>query len=88
VLYYNNRRPHQSIAQDSPLGSEVPSGEGAIEYRSVLGGIIRDYFREAAWPQIDFETPRDYSPRTRNWHHKMIFATIIIVYCPSQYIPP
>jgi putative transposase len=48
VLYYNNRRPHQGLAQDSPLGLEVPSGEGAIAYRGVLGGVIRDYYREAA----------------------------------------
>jgi putative transposase len=48
VSYYNNRRPHQGIAQNSPLGFEVPSGEGAIAYRGVLGGVIRDYYREAA----------------------------------------
>ncbi len=48
VAYYNGRRPHQGIDQDSPLGLEPMSAEGSISYRKVLGGIIRDYYREAA----------------------------------------
>jgi putative transposase len=45
--YYNTRRPHQGVDQDSPLGLTM-STEGPIRYRNVLGGIIRDYYREAA----------------------------------------
>ena len=45
--YYNTRRPHQGLDQDSPLGLTV-STEGSIRYRNVLGGIIRDYYRKAA----------------------------------------
>jgi putative transposase len=48
IEYYNDRRPHQGLDQDSPSGIEPTSPEGAIEYRNVLGGIIRDYYREAA----------------------------------------
>jgi len=48
VAYYNARRPHQGIEQDSPLGLELASPEGAIRYRNVLGGIIRDYYQAAA----------------------------------------
>jgi transposase InsO family protein len=48
VMYYNARRPHQGLAQDSPLGLESGSTEGSIRCRNVLGGIIRDYYREAA----------------------------------------
>lgn len=48
VAYYNARRPHQGIEQDSPLGLELASPEGSIRYRNVLGGIIRDYYREVA----------------------------------------
>jgi transposase InsO family protein len=48
VGYYNGRRPHQGIDQDSPLGLEPVSAEGPICYRNVLGGIIRDYYREVA----------------------------------------
>ena len=47
LVYYNTRRPHQSLDQDSPLGLTM-STEGPIRYRNVLGGIIRDYYREAA----------------------------------------
>jgi hypothetical protein len=43
----NARRPHQGLDQDSPLGLTV-STEGPIRDRNVLGGIIRDYYREAA----------------------------------------
>lgn len=58
VLYYNQRRPHQGLAQDSPLGLETASPDGTIHHREVLGGIIRDYYREAAQAQINFETLR------------------------------
>jgi putative transposase len=48
VAYFNERRPHQGLKQDSPLGLESVSVEGPIRCRNVLGGIIRDYYREAA----------------------------------------
>jgi putative transposase len=47
LAYYNARWPHPGLDQDSPLGLAV-STEGPIRYRNVLGGIIRDYYREAA----------------------------------------
>lgn len=48
VTYYNVCRPHQGLEQDSPLGLEAASTQGPIRCRNVLGGIIRDYYREAA----------------------------------------
>lgn len=48
VEYYNERRPHQGLAQDSPCGLAPVSQEGPIRHRNVLGGIIRDYYRKAA----------------------------------------
>ena len=48
IAYYNARRPHQGIDQDNPLGLELASAEGSIRYRNVLGGLTRDYYREAA----------------------------------------
>jgi putative transposase len=48
VAYYNARRPHQGLEQNSPLGLEPATLEGPIRCRNVLGGIIRDYYREAA----------------------------------------
>jgi putative transposase len=52
VGYYNERRAHQALGQDSPIGLEPVSTEGPIRYRNVLGGIICDYYREAAWHLI------------------------------------
>ena len=48
VAHYNTRRPHQGLGQDSPLGLAPVTEQGTIQYRNVLGGIIRDYYREAA----------------------------------------
>jgi putative transposase len=48
VTYYDERRPHQGLDQDSPLGLEPVSMEGSIRRRDVLRGIIRDYYREVA----------------------------------------
>ena len=46
--YYNTRRPHQGLEQDSPTGMLLASQQGPVRYRKVLGGVIRDYYREVA----------------------------------------
>ena len=43
--YYNRRRPHQGLEQQSPIERPEPLTEGLIQRRKVLGGIINDYFR-------------------------------------------
>lgn len=43
--YYNQRRPHQGLGQQSPIERPEPLTEGLIRKRPVLGGIINDYFR-------------------------------------------
>ena len=43
--YYNRRRPHQGIDQQSPIERPDPLTEGLIGKHPVLGGIINDYFR-------------------------------------------
>jgi putative transposase len=43
--YYNRRRPHQGLDQQSPIERPEPLTEGLIQKRPVLGGIINDYFR-------------------------------------------
>jgi transposase InsO family protein len=48
VTYYNTRRPHQGLDLDSPTGLVPTPTHGPIRYRQVLGGILRDYYREAA----------------------------------------
>jgi hypothetical protein len=43
--YYNQRRPHQGLEQQSPIERPEPLTEGLIRRHKVLGGIINDYFR-------------------------------------------
>ncbi|MCP4416068.1 MAG: transposase, partial [Chloroflexi bacterium] len=45
LTYYNARRPHQSLDQQSPLERPQPETTGLIQKRKILGGIINDYFR-------------------------------------------
>ncbi len=47
VEYFNHARPHQGIDQQIPAGDKR-GGDGQIHRRGVLGGIIHDYYREAA----------------------------------------
>jgi putative transposase len=47
--YYNERRPHQGLDQRIPVMPTIPSnGKGPVHCRDVLGGVIRDYYRQAA----------------------------------------
>ena len=48
VTYYNTWRPHQGLGQDTPEGLGPVSLEGEIRRRDVLGGIIYNYYRQAA----------------------------------------
>jgi putative transposase len=48
VAYFNQRRPHQGLGQQIPLPPAGDSGVGAVRRRDVLGGVIHDYYREAA----------------------------------------
>jgi putative transposase len=48
VTYHNTARPHQSIEQQIPMPDPEPIGMGSVRCRNVLGGIIHDYYREAA----------------------------------------
>ena len=47
VAYFNHARPHQGIGQRIPAGDKR-CGDGPIQCRDVLGGIIHDYYRQAA----------------------------------------
>jgi hypothetical protein len=45
--YYNTARPHQGTAQQMPIPLSHPQ-DGAIHCQDVLGGILHDYYRNAA----------------------------------------
>jgi putative transposase len=44
IEYYNTRRPHQSLEQQSPIPYPEPAMTRAVEKRQLLGGILNDYF--------------------------------------------
>jgi len=46
--YYNSRRPHQGLDQQSPIQQEAVRSDGFVRNRRVLGGIINDYYRAPA----------------------------------------
>jgi transposase InsO family protein len=48
IAFYNERRPHQGLAQRCPVPLARGPGQGPIERREVLGGILYDYDRQAA----------------------------------------
>ena len=48
VAHYNQARPHQGLEQRTPLPPTEPAGQGAIRRRERLGGLLREYYREAA----------------------------------------
>ena len=48
IAHYNQHRPHQGIAQQTPIPFPAPETQGEIRSRDVLGGIIHEYYREAA----------------------------------------
>lgn len=47
VDYYNTARPHQGLAQKIPVPLSQ-SQRGTMHCRAVLGGILHDYYRDAA----------------------------------------
>jgi putative transposase len=48
IAHYNRYRPHQGIDQQMPIPLPTPETQGEIYRRDVLGGIIHEYYREAA----------------------------------------
>lgn len=48
ATYYNERRPHQGIEQRCPIPIDSSRRHGPVKRHDVLGGIIHDYYREAA----------------------------------------
>lgn len=44
LAYYNTRRPHQGLEQQSPIPRVKKVTTGVVIRRKVLDGIINDYF--------------------------------------------
>lgn len=48
TTYYNQAHPHQGIEQRCPIPFGAPNETGPVKCRNVLGGVIHDYYHEAA----------------------------------------
>jgi hypothetical protein len=48
AAYFNQARPHQGLAQRIPLAPAPGPRDGPVRCRNALGGLLRDYYREAA----------------------------------------
>ena len=48
ITFYNEARPHQGIEQQTPIPRAHFSQDGLIQHREVLGGLLHDYYRQAA----------------------------------------
>jgi putative transposase len=48
LAHYNQVRPHQGLEQRPPLPDAESVGQGPIRRRDSLGGLLREYYREAA----------------------------------------
>jgi putative transposase len=48
VAHYNEARPHQGLDQRCPTPRAVASSHGPVRRRDVVGGLIHEYYREAA----------------------------------------
>lgn len=48
VAFFNTARPHQGIDQQIPVPPASQATSGPVRCRNVLGGIIHDYYHDAA----------------------------------------
>ena len=48
VAFYNHDRPHQGLAQQCPVARPTPVRDGPVRRHDRLGGLLHDYYREAA----------------------------------------
>ena len=48
VASYNRARPHQGLGQRIPVPPAEGVGQGLVRRRVHLGGLLHEYYREAA----------------------------------------
>jgi putative transposase len=48
ITFFNTARPHQGLEQQIPVSKITHENTGPVCCRTVLGGIIHDYYRDAA----------------------------------------
>jgi len=48
VAFHNHARPHQGLEQRCPVALPTPARAGPVRRRDRLGGLLHDYYPEAA----------------------------------------
>ena len=48
VAHYNEARPHQGLDQRCPIPLPAAPTRGVVHRRDILGGLVHEYYREAA----------------------------------------
>jgi putative transposase len=48
IAHYNQARPHQGLDQQTPVPHAQQAPAGPVRRRDVLGGLLHEYYREAA----------------------------------------
>jgi putative transposase len=48
IEFFNTARPHQGLDQRLPIAKITHNTTGPMGCRTVLGGILHDYYRDAA----------------------------------------
>jgi putative transposase len=48
VTHYSGARPHQGLGQQTPVPHDWQGQRGPVRRRDVLGGLLHEYYREAA----------------------------------------
>ena len=48
VAHFNEARPHQGLGQGCPIPLTAAPSDGVVCRRDILGGLVREYYREAA----------------------------------------
>ncbi len=48
IAHYNEARPHQGLGQQTPVPHHQQAPAGPVRRRDVLGGLLHEYYREAA----------------------------------------
>jgi hypothetical protein len=48
VTFYNHARPPQGLEQHCPVALPAATRDGSARRRDRLGGLLHDYYREAA----------------------------------------
>ena len=72
VAHDNRARPHRGLDQQTPIPHVPGEPRGAVRRRDVLGGLIHEYDREAAWAPDPAETRFSHPTASTRGHRALL----------------